>query len=99
MIACCVLLPKLFLVIAKLPEIIIYISYFVFLSVFQRASVVAQMVKNRPAMWETWVQSLGWEHPLEERMKAHSSILAWRIPMDKEPGGLQSMGSQRVRHD
>ena len=63
------------------------------------ASQVAQMVKNPPAMWETWVQSLGWEHPLEERMKAHSSILAWRIPMDKEPGGLQSMGSQRVRHD
>ena len=63
------------------------------------ASLVAQTIKNPPAVWETWVQSLGWEHPLEERMKAHSSILAWRIPMDKEPGGLQSMGSQRVRHD
>ena len=99
MIACCVLLPKLFLVIAKLPEIIIYISYFVFLSVFQRASVVAQMVKNRPAMWETWVQSLGWEDALEKGMATHSSILAWRIPWTGEPGGLQSMGLQRVEHD
>ena len=60
---------------------------------------VAQMVKSPPAMWETWIQPLGWEHPLEEIMKAHPSILAWRIPMDKEPGGLQSMLSRRVRHD
>ena len=48
---------------------------------------------------ETWVQSLGWEDPLEEEMTTHSSILAWNIPWTKEPGGLQSMGSQRVRHD
>ena len=48
-----------------------------------RASLVAQMVKNPPAMWETWVLSLGWEDPLEEGMATHSSILAWRIPMDK----------------
>ena len=47
------------------------------------ASLVAQMVKNLPAMWETWVQSLGWEDPLEENMATHSSILAWRIPMDR----------------
>ena len=47
------------------------------------ASLVAQMVKNLPAMWETWVQSLGWEDPLEEGMATHSSILAWRIPMDR----------------
>ena len=46
--------------------------------------MVAQMVKNPPAMWETWVQSLGWEDPLEEGMATHSSILAWRIPMDRE---------------
>ena len=57
------------------------------------------MVKNPPAMWETWVLSLAWEDPLEEGMATHSSILAWRIPMDEEPGGLQSMGSQRVGHD
>ena len=48
------------------------------------ASLVAQTVKNRPAMWETWVQSLGWEDPLEEGMTTHSSILAWRIPTDRE---------------
>ena len=48
------------------------------------ASLVAQLVKNLPAMWETWVQSLGWENPLEEGMATHSSILAWRIPMDRE---------------
>ena len=63
------------------------------------ASLVVQMVKNLPAVWETWVQSLGWEDPLEEGMAAHSSTLAWRIPRTEEPGGLQSMGSQTVRHD
>ena len=56
-------------------------------------------VKNPPAMQETWVRSLGWEDPLEEGMAAHSSILAWRIPWTEVPGGLQSMGSQRVQHD
>ena len=59
---------------------------------------MAQMVKNMPAMQETWVQSL-LQDPLEEGMAAHSSILAWRIPQTEEPGGLQSMRSQRVRHD
>ena len=57
------------------------------------------MVKNPPAMWETWVQSLGWENPLEEGMAIHFSILAWRIPWTEEPGELQSMGLQRVGHD
>ena len=57
------------------------------------------MVKNLPVMQETWVQSLGWEGPLEEGMATHSSILAWKIPWAEEPGGLQSVGSQRVRHD
>ena len=57
------------------------------------------MVKNLPAMWETWVRSLGWEDPLEEGVAAHSSILAWRIPWTEEPGALQPMGSQRVRHN
>ena len=55
------------------------------------ASLVAQMVKDPPAMQETWVRSLGWEDPLEKRMATHSSILAWRIPRTEEPGGLQSM--------
>ena len=63
------------------------------------ASPVAQMVKNPPAMQKTWVRSLGWEDPLEEGMATHSSILAWRIPWTKDPGGLQSMGSHRVGHD
>ena len=67
-----------------------------------RASQVALVVNNPPAMqeWqETRVPSLGREEPLEEGMATHSSILAWRIPWTEEPGGLQSMGSQRVRHD
>ena len=54
-----------------------------FTILLKRASLVAQMVKNLPAMLETWVRSLGWEDPLEEGMAAHSSILAWRIPVDK----------------
>ena len=56
-------------------------------------------VKNTPAMWETWIRSLSWEDPLQEDMATHSSILAWRIPWTQEPGGLQSIGSQRVRHN
>jgi len=59
---------------------------------------VAQTVKNPSAVWETWVLSLGWEDPLEEGMATHSNILVWRIPTAEEPGGLQSMGSQRVGH-
>ena len=62
-------------------------------------SLVAQMVKSLPAMWETRVRSLGWEDPLEKEMETHSSILAWRIPGTGEPGGLLSMGLHRVRHD
>ena len=64
-----------------------------------RASLVAQLVKNLPAVQETRVRSLGWEDPLEKEMATHSSILAWKISWTEEPGGLQSMGSQRVRHD
>ena len=55
---------------------------------------MAQMAKNLPAMWETWVRSLGWEDPLEEGMATRSSVLAWRIPWTEEPGGLRSIGSQ-----
>ena len=60
---------------------------------------MAQRLKRLPAMWETWVQSLGWEDPQEKEMATHSSILAWRIPWMEEPGGLQSTGLRRVGHD
>ena len=60
---------------------------------------MAQTVKNPPAMQETWIRSLSWEDHLEEGMATHSRILAERIPWTEEPGGLQSMGSQRVGHD
>ena len=63
------------------------------------ASLVAQLVKNLLAMQETWVQSLGWENPLEKGMATHSRILAWRIPWTEERGRLQSSESQRVGHD
>ena len=61
-------------------------------------SLVAQMGKNLPAMQEAWIQSLGGEDPVEKGMATHSSILAWRITWTEEPGGLQSMVSQRVGH-
>ena len=60
---------------------------------------MAQIVKHMPAMQETRVRSLGWEDPLEKEMVTHSSTLAWKIPWTEEPGGLQSMVSQRVGHD
>ena len=59
-------------------------------------SLVAQMVKHLPTVWETWVQSLGGEYPLEKEMATHSSLLAWRIPWAKEPAGLQSTWSQEM---
>ena len=64
-----------------------------------KASLVAQMVKLLPAVLETRVRSLGWEDPLEKEMETHSSTLAWKIPWTEESCRLQSMGSQRVRHD
>ena len=69
-----------------------------FLSIFRPywASLVAQSVKNLPAVQETWVRSLGQEDPLEEEMATHSSILAWKISGTEDSGGLQSVGSQRV---
>ena len=60
---------------------------------------MAQMVKNLPALQKTWVQSLGWKDTLKKEMATHSSILAWEIPWTEEPGGLPSLGLQRVRHD
>ena len=68
-------------------------------ALYIRASLVAQLVKNLPAVRETWIPSLGWEDPLEEGIATHSSTLVWRIPWTKEPGGLQSVQLQRVRHD
>ena len=62
-------------------------------------SLVAQTVERLPIMWETWVQSLGWEDPLEKAMATHSSALAWKIPWTEECGRLQSMGSQTIGHD
>ena len=59
-------------------------------------SLVPQTVKNPAAVWETWVQSLNWEDPLEKRMATYSSIFAWRIPWTEEPGKLQSMGHKRL---
>ena len=61
--------------------------------------LVAQMVKRLPTTREPWVQSLGWEDPLEKEMATHSSVLAWKIPWVEDRGRLQSMGSQRVGHD
>ena len=65
----------------------------------QLSRSVTQLVKNLPAMRETWVQSLGWEYPLEKGIATHPSVLDWKIPWTEEPGGLQSMGLQKVRHD
>ena len=69
------------------------------LSVIFKMCLVAQTVKNLPAMWETWVLSLGQEDPLEKEMATHSSMLAWKIPWTEEPVGYKSMGLQRVRRD
>ena len=62
-------------------------------------SLVTQTIKRLPAVWETRVQPLGWEDPLEKETATHSSNFAWKIPWTEEPGGLQSMGSQRVGLD
>ena len=66
---------------------------------FTLTSLVAQMVKHLSTKRETWVRALGWEDTLEKEMAIHSSTIAWKIPWTEEPGMLQSMGSQRVRHD
>ena len=70
-----------------------------FYKLFHKASLVAQRLKCLPGMQETWVRSLGQEDSLEKEMATHYSTLAWRIPWREEPGRLQFMGSQRVRHD
>ena len=67
--------------------------------IIQWASLGAQLVKNLPAVQETRVRALDWEDPLEKEMATHSSLLAWKISCTEQPGGLQSMGLQRVGHD
>ena len=76
-----------------------FLVLFHFVCVVFWASLVAQMVKNQPAVQETWVQSLDWKDPLEKEMTTHSSVIAWRIPWAEHPGMPQSLGSQRVGHD
>ena len=73
--------------------------YLILNALEERASLVAQMVKNPPTIQEIQVWSLGWEVPLKEGMATHSSIHAWRIPWTEEPGGLQAIGSHRVEHN
>ena len=77
----------------------IYVYIYIHTHTHNWVSLVAQTVKNLPAMQESWVQSLGQEDPLEKGMATHSSILAWRIPWTEEPGGLYFMGRQRAGHD
>ena len=74
-------------------------SFFLFPFSFLSPSLVAQTINDLPVLQETWVQSLGQKDPQEKGMATHCSILAWRIPWAEEPGGLQSMGTQRVGHD
>ena len=80
----------------KCSSIFTYILYYYLLLPW--ASLVAQTVKNLPAMQETWVQSLRLEDPLDNGMSTYSSILAWKTPRTEKPGGLQSMGLKRIRH-
>ena len=77
----------------------IFITYFLIQDLWSSASLVAQIVKHLSTVWETGVQSLDWEDPLEKEMATHSSTLAWKIPWMEQPSGLQSMGLQKVRHD
>ena len=77
------------------PASLVGILALILKAVRNEASLVAQIVKNLPAMQETWVQSLGQEDPLKKDMATHPSVFAWRIPWTEEPGGLQSLGSQK----
>ena len=86
-------------VLLVLPTIFFGIHLLLLLPDRCQASLVAQTEKNLPAMWETWVRSLGREDPLEREVATHFSILAWRIPWTEDLGGLQSMGSQRGTHN
>ena len=83
----------------SLATLVENLSFVQLLAAGSLASLVVHMAENPPAMQETWVRSLGQEDPLEKEMATHSRILAWRIPWTEEPGGLQSMRSQRAGHD
>ena len=76
-----------------------YFGYLMLRANSLEETLMAWLVKNPPAMWETWVRPLGWEDPLEKKMAAHSSILSWKIPWMEEASRLESVGSQRVEHD
>ena len=84
---------------AVVPQYLTHSGFMMRFFLLLLASLVAQTIKHLPAMWETHARSLGWEDPLEKEMAIHSSILAWKIPGIEEPGRLQSMWSQRVKHD
>ena len=84
---------------AAITVLLFFVCLFDVIMPLDGASLVVQTIKSLPAMQETWVLSLGQEDPLEKGMATYSSILVWRIPWTEETGGLQSMGSQRVRHD
>ena len=94
-----VLLSAVFYVLYILFKIIyvdiIFYIYIYYIDKYITTFLVAQTVKNLPAVWETSVRSLGWEDPLEKGVATHCSILAWRIPSTEKPGRLQSMGSQK----
>jgi len=77
----------------------IIVVFYINIFKYTQASLVAQMVKNLPAIQETWVRSLDWENLLEKGMATHSSILHWRIPWTEEPSGLHSVGWPRVKHN
>ena len=98
----CLSLLALSQLFVRLPQTTLFAFlhfFFLRMALITTSSLVAQRLKYLPAMQETWVQALGREDPLEKEMATHSSILAWRIPWTVEPGGLQSTGSQRVRHN
>ena len=73
--------------------------YVIYINIYKCITYLLDHGKESAAIWETRVRSLSWEVPLKKRIATHSSILAWRIPWTEEPGGLQSMGLQRIRHD
>ena len=82
---------------ASSPALVIFVLFCFF--VFLNMTILVQTVKHQSGVWEALVQSLGREDPLEKEMATHSCLLAWRMPWTEEPGGLQSMGPQRVGHD
>ena len=94
-----VVIPFVKQVLSQTSRVIHSLNYYYYLLLLSWASLVAQMVKYLPTMRETWVQSLGWEDPLEKEMATYSSTLAWKISWTEEPGRLQSMGLRRVRHN